>query len=46
MSVQYRSGTGTAAPSGVIPLTGSVPAHGHYLVAGATGTTGTALETH
>ena len=45
LSVQYRSATGTAAPSGVIPLTGSVPAHGHYLVAGATGSTGTALPT-
>ncbi len=33
-SVQYRSATGTAAPTGVARLTGSVPAKGHYLVQG------------
>ncbi|UVJ40308.1 ExeM/NucH family extracellular endonuclease [Arthrobacter sp. CJ23] len=35
-SVQYRPATGTGAPSGVTPLTGSIPAKGHYLVQGAT----------
>src|SRR5262245_49371136 len=33
-SVQYRSATGTGAGQ-VTTLTGSVPAHGHYLVAEA-----------
>ncbi|OMH23673.1 multifunctional nuclease/2',3'-cyclic-nucleotide 2'-phosphodiesterase/5'-nucleotidase/3'-nucleotidase [Tersicoccus phoenicis] len=43
-SVQYRSAAGTAAPTGVIPLTGSVPAKGHYLVAASSnGATGAAL---
>ena len=41
MSVQYRSSTGTAAATGVTPLTGSVPAGGHYLVQEAAGTGGT-----
>lgn len=45
MSVQYRSATGTGNPSGVIPLTGSVAAHAYYLVAGASGSNGTALPT-
>ena len=42
MSVQWRSATGTAAATGVTPLSGSVPAGKHYLVqqsAGAGGTT-------
>ncbi|HEY1155839.1 MAG TPA: lamin tail domain-containing protein, partial [Arthrobacter sp.] len=33
-SVQYRSGSGTAAPSGVAALSGSIPAKGYYLVQG------------
>ncbi|WP_082499972.1 ExeM/NucH family extracellular endonuclease [Nocardioides sp. Leaf285] len=37
MSVQYRSATGTSAQ--VTPLSGSVPAGGHYLVQQAAGTT-------
>ena len=36
MSVQYRSATGTTAS--VTPLSGSVPARGHYLVQQAAGT--------
>ena len=42
MSVQYRSSGGTAAATGLTPLSGTVPAGGHYLVqqgAGAGGTT-------
>ena len=42
MSVQYRSSGGTGAATGVTPLSGSVPAGGHYLIqqsAGAGGTT-------
>ncbi len=39
-SVQYRSGTGTAAPTSVAALTGSIPAKGHYLIKG--GSNGTA----
>ncbi|MDQ5861891.1 MAG: lamin tail domain-containing protein, partial [Actinomycetota bacterium] len=35
-SVQYRSGTGTAAPTSVAALTGSIPAKGHYLIKGGT----------
>ena len=34
MSVQYRSSGGTGNPSGVIALSGSVPAKGYYLVEG------------
>jgi 5'-nucleotidase len=45
MSVQYRSGTGTANPSGVIALTGSIASHGYYLVGAGTGATGSALPT-
>ena len=41
LSVQYRSSGSAAAASGVTNLTGSVPAHGHYLVAEAAGTGGT-----
>ena len=33
-SVQYRSATGAANPSGVIPLDGSIPAKGNYLIQG------------
>lgn len=40
-SVQYRSGTGTAAATSVTPLVGTVPAGGYYLVQQATGTGGT-----
>ncbi len=40
-SVQYRSSTGTAAGQ-VTPLTGSVPAGGHYLVQEGQGAGGTA----
>lgn len=46
MSVQYRSAGGTANPSGVIPLTGSIASHGHYLVGAASGgSTGAAIPT-
>ncbi|MFB8189747.1 ExeM/NucH family extracellular endonuclease [Microbacterium sp. NPDC055988] len=34
MSLQYRSATGTGASNGVAPLTGVIPAGGHYLVQG------------
>ncbi|MCW2782025.1 MAG: hypothetical protein JWR35_2474 [Marmoricola sp.] len=44
-SIQYRSATGAANPSGVAALTGSIASHGHYLVGLASGTTGTALPT-
>ena len=42
-SIQYRSATGTANPSGVLPLTGTVPAGKHFLVTLATGSAGTPL---
>jgi predicted extracellular nuclease len=42
-SVQYRSATGTANPSGVVALSGTIPAHGHYLVGLAKGSTGADL---
>ncbi len=45
MSVQYRSAGGSVNPTGVIPLTGSIASHGHYLVGGATGSTGAAIPT-
>ena len=35
-SLQYRSATGTAAPTAVAALKGSIPAKGHYLVQGGT----------
>jgi predicted extracellular nuclease len=41
MSVQYRSGSGTTDPSSVVPLTGTIPAGGHYLVGLGKGTGGT-----
>lgn len=43
-SVQYRSATGTTNFSGVVPLAGSIPAHGYYLVqGGSNGSNGAAL---
>ncbi len=43
-SLQYRSGTGTAAPTGLTELSGSIPANGYFLVSGASnGDTGVAL---
>jgi predicted extracellular nuclease len=42
-SVQYRSATGAANPSGVVPLTGTIAAHGHFLVGLAKGSTGVDL---
>lgn len=45
-SVQYRPATGAGAASGVVRLTGQVPARGHYLVAGGSnGSNGAALPT-
>lgn len=45
-SVQYRSATGSAAPTGVVALSGSIPAKGHYLVqGGSNGANGQALPT-
>lgn len=35
-SLQYRSSTGTSAPSGVAALSGSIPAKGYYLIKGGT----------
>jgi 5'-nucleotidase len=35
-SLQYRSATGTSAPTGVAALSGSIPAKGYYLVQGGT----------
>ncbi|MBF4462835.1 MULTISPECIES: ExeM/NucH family extracellular endonuclease [unclassified Rathayibacter] len=44
LSLQYRSATGTANPSTTVALTGSVPAGGHFLIAGASnGANGAAL---
>lgn len=46
MSLQYRSATGTAAFTGVAPLTGTIPAGGHFLVqGGSNGSNGAALPT-
>ncbi len=42
-SVQYRSSKGTSDPTGVTPLSGTVPAHGYFLVAEAAGSIGQAL---
>ncbi|RJU01962.1 ExeM/NucH family extracellular endonuclease [Arthrobacter frigidicola] len=43
-SLQYRSATGTAAPTGITPLTGTIPAKGYFLVQGSSnGTAGLAL---
>ncbi|MDO9379866.1 MAG: ExeM/NucH family extracellular endonuclease [Nocardioidaceae bacterium] len=45
-SLQYRSATGTGAGTNPVTLSGSVPARGHYLVAGGSnGTNGAALPT-
>ena len=43
LSVQYRSATGTSSPSGVVPLSGTVPGHGHFLLGLAGGANGVAL---
>ncbi|WP_116417156.1 ExeM/NucH family extracellular endonuclease [Subtercola boreus] len=46
MSLQYRSATGTVNPTGVAALTGSIAAHGHYLVQGSSNAAnGAALPT-
>ena len=34
MSLQYRSATAAANPTGVLPLSGTIPAGGHYLIQG------------
>src|SRR4051794_65943 len=39
-SVQYRSASGTANPTGVTALSGSIPAKGYFLVGEGTGTSG------
>ncbi|WP_406634065.1 ExeM/NucH family extracellular endonuclease [Pseudarthrobacter quantipunctorum] len=45
-SVQYRSAAGTAAPTSVAPLSGTIAAKGHYLIQGASnGTNGADLPT-
>ncbi|MGC5049252.1 ExeM/NucH family extracellular endonuclease [Micrococcus porci] len=45
-SLQYRSATGTTAPSTTVALSGTVPAKGHFLIqGGSNGTTGAALPT-
>ncbi|WP_067197717.1 ExeM/NucH family extracellular endonuclease [Microbacterium sp. XT11] len=44
MSLQYRSATGTGAFNGVAPLSGTIPAHGYFLVQGnSNGTNGAEL---
>src|SRR6185503_10459325 len=43
LSVQYRSATGTSSPSGVVPLSGTVPGNGHFLLGLAGGANGVAL---
>ena len=45
LSVQYRSATGTGDPSGVVALTGTVPAGGRYLVGLGGGPSGAPLPT-
>lgn len=40
MSLQYRSATGTGAFGGVVPLTGTIPAGGYFLVQGGTNNAG------
>lgn len=35
-SLQYRSATGTGAPTGITALAGTIPAKGHFLIQGAT----------
>lgn len=45
-SLQYRSAGGTGGPNGVAPLSGSIPAKGHYLVqGGSNGANGASLPT-
>jgi 5'-nucleotidase len=44
-SVQYRSATGLANPSGVTALSGSIPAKGYFLVGEGTGTAGAPVPT-
>ena len=45
-SVQYRSAGGSAAPTAVAPLSGTIAAKGHYLIQGASnGTNGADLPT-
>lgn len=45
-SLQYRSATGTANPSSVVPLSGTIPARGHYLIqGGSNGDNGEVLPT-
>lgn len=44
-SIQYRSATGTSAPSGVTALTGSVAAGGYYLIGMAATAGGTSIPT-
>ena len=45
-SLQYRAAGSAGNPSGVAPLTGSIPAKGHYLVqGGSNGANGAALPT-
>ncbi|MFY0409207.1 ExeM/NucH family extracellular endonuclease [Solicola sp. PLA-1-18] len=45
-SLQYRSASGTGAGTNPVTLSGTVPAKGHYLVAGGSnGTNGAALPT-
>ncbi|OFI38636.1 multifunctional nuclease/2',3'-cyclic-nucleotide 2'-phosphodiesterase/5'-nucleotidase/3'-nucleotidase [Arthrobacter sp. SW1] len=44
-SLQYRSGAGTSAPTGVTALSGTIPAKGYFLVKGASNSaTSTAPE--
>ncbi|REJ05302.1 multifunctional nuclease/2',3'-cyclic-nucleotide 2'-phosphodiesterase/5'-nucleotidase/3'-nucleotidase [Microbacterium bovistercoris] len=44
MSIQYRSATGTGNSNGVVPLTGTIPAKGYFLVSGnSNGANGAAL---
>ncbi|TNC21367.1 ExeM/NucH family extracellular endonuclease [Georgenia sp. 311] len=46
MTLQYRSATGVAATTSVVPLSGMIAPGGYYLVEGASnGTTGQALPT-
>ena len=45
-SLQYRSSGGEAAPTGVVTLSGSIPAKGYYLIQGnSNGSNGEALPT-
>jgi len=43
LSVQYRSATGISNPSGVVPLSGTIPGKGHFLLGLASGANGVAL---